>query len=182
MIKALQTLDGNYQPLIGSISISDTIFAIDFDGTNPQQIPIPSEVAGTLVSGTFQAGETVKQAGTNLSAVFLTIRNSNKSLLLGALPSGSSLIGNWVGQTSGAIFTPYAEPQRANWIVFGPIPGADMYAKYVPNSTTAIAAPSANIIDGSAPERIADNRNCSGQLYLSVISKTAGIATFSFYN
>ncbi len=42
-------------------------------------------------------------------------------------------------------------PTGANLVVFGPIPGANQYIKFV-NST--ISVPGGNILDGSAPERM----------------------------
>ncbi len=69
-------------------------------------------------------------------------------------------------------------PTGANLVVFGPIPGANQYIKFV-NST--ISVPGGNILDGSAPERMPDSRNCAGAGYISIVSDTAGIVTLSFY-
>ncbi len=69
-------------------------------------------------------------------------------------------------------------PAGANLVVFGPILGANQYVKF---TNSAISVPAANIVDGSAPERMPDSRNCTGKSYLSLVSDTAGIVTLSFY-
>jgi hypothetical protein len=69
-------------------------------------------------------------------------------------------------------------PTGANLVVFGPIPGANQYIKFV---NAAISVPSANILNGSAPERMPDSRNCAGGACISIVSDTAGIVTLSFY-
>jgi hypothetical protein len=71
-----------------------------------------------------------------------------------------------------------AIPAGANLVVFGPIPGANQFVKFV---NSAISVPSANILDGSAPERMPDSRNCAGATFLSLVSDTAGVVTLSFY-
>ncbi|MGC9196335.1 MAG: hypothetical protein ACP5IL_12910 [Syntrophobacteraceae bacterium] len=69
-------------------------------------------------------------------------------------------------------------PTGANLVVFGQIPGANQFMKF---TNLAISVPSANILDGTAPERIPDSRNCAGQGWISIVSDTAGILTLSFY-
>jgi|HubBroStandDraft_4_1064222.scaffolds.fasta_scaffold00021_30 hypothetical protein len=66
-------------------------------------------VDGTLTSGTFTASETVLQTGSGVSTTFVSYSSGvlNIAQYMGTATAG----GTWVGQTSGAIFTPSAVPQ-----------------------------------------------------------------------
>jgi|HubBroStandDraft_1064217.scaffolds.fasta_scaffold00268_10 hypothetical protein len=77
--------------------------------------PLPFyNVAGSVTSGTFSAGERVLQTTSNASATLMNTGSfgSFPTLQLGPM-SGYSSQNNmytWVGQTSGAVFTPTATP------------------------------------------------------------------------
>lgn len=69
-------------------------------------LPQQSTIAGSLTSGTFTAGEQIKQGTTNATAIFQQIATH----LVSSNVSGSEdATHTWVGQTSGAIFTPTAK-------------------------------------------------------------------------
>lgn len=95
--------------------------------------------------------------------------------LIGNLPPSDTIYA--IALAAGASQT-IAIPSNANLVVFGPIPGANQYVKFA-NAT--ISVPSANITDGSAPERMPDSRNCAGKSYISLVSDAAGIISLSFY-
>ena len=95
--------------------------------------------------------------------------------LIGNLPPSDTIYSvALVANTSQQI----AIPAGANLVVFGPIPGANQFVKF---TSGAISVPSANILDGSAPERMPDSRNCARATYISIVSDMAGIVTLSFY-
>ncbi|MDR3569621.1 MAG: hypothetical protein P4L43_16470 [Syntrophobacteraceae bacterium] len=71
-----------------------------------------------------------------------------------------------------------AIPTGANLVVFGAIPGANQFVKFV---NSAISVPTTTIVDGSAPERIPDSRNCAGKAYISLVSDISGVVTLAFY-
>ena len=78
----------------------------------PSPFPLKYFIAGTLTSGTFANGEVVKQ-GTSLATGIATPPlnlAAGPLFLLGPLTGTPDASHTWVGQTSGAIFTPSAAP------------------------------------------------------------------------
>jgi len=72
----------------------------------------PSTVAGELSHGTFVAGELVVQLGTGAQGVFDQITGNpsiGEELYLDNFAGTDNATGHWVGQTSGAVFTPTSE-------------------------------------------------------------------------
>jgi hypothetical protein len=77
-------------------------------------------VNGSLTSGTFVSGETVIQGTSGASSVFTKIEPTG-NMLIGGVTGTADATHTWVGQTSGAVFTPTS------------IPGTP-YCQYVPAS------------------------------------------------
>ena len=95
--------------------------------------------------------------------------------LIGNLPPSDTIYAvNLAANTSQQI----AIPAGANLVVFGPIPGGNQFVKF---TSAAISVPGGNILDGSAPERMPDSRNCGKATFISIVSDTAGIVTLSFF-
>lgn len=61
-------------------------------------------VTGTLTSGTFSGGETIIQTGSGVSTTFVS--SATNTLTIAQYSGTANNTGTWVGQTSGAIFTP----------------------------------------------------------------------------
>jgi phage tail sheath protein FI len=78
----------------------------------PSGAPQPmSAVAGSVTSGTFDAGEKVLQTTSTAAASLLGTVTGSNAMLIGTLTGGAPDAGDtWVGQTSGAVFTPTAVP------------------------------------------------------------------------
>ena len=72
-----------------------------------------------------------------------------------------------------------AIPSGANFVVCAASGAADFYMKFV---NAAIAVPSANIVDGTAPELNPLVRSCSGKSYISLVSGAACTVTLAFYS
>lgn len=66
-------------------------------------------VTGTLTSGTFSSGETIIQTGSSVSTTFVSYITN--TLTISQYTGTATSTGTWVGQTSGAIFTPSVVPQ-----------------------------------------------------------------------
>jgi hypothetical protein len=83
-------------------------------------MPAPAETvtgAAGAISGVFVPGETAKQTSTNAQAAVIgVIGGSSPELLLGTISGGTAdATDTWVGQTSGAVFTPSAAPSTTAW-------------------------------------------------------------------
>ena len=79
-------------------------------------------VSGTLTSGTFSASETIVQTGTGVSVTFVSFTAGTPATLTISQYAGStaaSSTGTWVGQTSGAVFTPTAVPAGCSYFTNG---------------------------------------------------------------
>jgi len=90
---------------------------IDLNATpsgSPSAIAMPgvvsNSVAGAVTSGTFTAGEDVKQDTSGASATLLGGGPGAGPLIVGAITGAADATHDWVGQTSGAKFTPSAVP------------------------------------------------------------------------
>lgn len=76
-----------------------------------------STVTGSVTSGTFVANEQVKQGTTNAIAYLDNLPLSSASMVIGQVVSQTSAPDNthtWVGQTSGAVYTPSTAPVLVN--------------------------------------------------------------------
>src|SRR5438309_1593155 len=78
-------------------------------------------VAGAVTSGTFTAGEQVKQTGTNATGIVVGAVPPGGPMVITGLTGTPNAGGTWVGQASTAVFTPTAVP-TAN-------PGGKFYGK-----------------------------------------------------
>lgn len=79
-----------------------------------------STITGGVTSGTFVDGEQVIQASTNASAPLIQIQPVSNSMKVGPISGIADGTHTWVGQTSGAVYTPTSLPldssARAMWI------------------------------------------------------------------
>jgi hypothetical protein len=66
-------------------------------------------VSGSLTSGTFVTGENIVQGTSGAASTFTGIEGTG-NLLLGGITGSPDASHTWVGQTSGAVFTPTATP------------------------------------------------------------------------
>jgi len=69
-----------------------------------------STVAGAVTSGTFDSDEEVIQTGTGASAYLIGTVAGSGPMSIGPITGSADATDTWVGQTSGAIFTPSAVP------------------------------------------------------------------------
>ncbi len=179
MLRAIQARDQFDMPMVGAIQQADTVFAVVLAANTSQQIPIPATIAGS-VSGTFQAGETVTQTGTNVTGTCMNVPGSSGPLILGALSSftGANATGTWTGGTSGATCTPTAAPVPANLVLFSVSGGNDFYALF---ANSSISVPASNVTTGAAPEINPQMRACAGKTYVSLVAAFACVVTMAFY-
>jgi hypothetical protein len=164
--------------LEGAIPQADHICQLVLSANASQQTPIPSFVSGGVASGTFQVGETVTQSGTSASGTLMRVPGAGGPLILGALSAGANNTATWVGGTSGAVFAPSGWPASANLVLLEVSGGNDFAMKFV---SSAIAWPTSNITDGTAPEIDPLMRTCVGQSWISVVSPANCIVTMGFF-
>jgi hypothetical protein len=103
-------------------------------------------------------------------------RDANGNVLVGALPPSDTI---YAIELAANVSQRIALPSGANLVVFSVSGGSDFYVKFV---NAAIAVPSGNITDGSAPELNPEVRQCSGCTYVSLVSPVACVLTMSFYS
>jgi len=82
----------------------------------------PFQIKGSVTSGTFTSGEQVKQSNTTSVATLSGTVPSGGPMQIGAWGTnyGTSWVDatdTWVGQTSGAVFTPTSAPYQTNVLV-----------------------------------------------------------------
>jgi Family of unknown function (DUF6519) len=82
-------------------------------------VPTASTIDGTVTKGTFLPGEQVTQKTSNASAALIGGVPGSGPMVVGVVSGGTPVATgsniNWVGQTSGAEFTPTAVPAPVVW-------------------------------------------------------------------
>ena len=113
---------------------------------NTAPVDLGSFIDGSVASGTFQSGELVVQSGTGASATLSEAVPAAGPMMVGALSGTPAPLAGWVGQTSGAIFTPVCLPSGSSSTVAGAVSSGAFLAneQVVQNSSQA----SANLIGG----------------------------------
>jgi Family of unknown function (DUF6519) len=102
---------------------------------------IGSFVAGSVTSGTFQSGEVVVQGSTGASATLSETVPSAGPMILGPISGTPAALAPWVGQTSGAVFTPVSLPSGSVSTIAGAVSSGTFVAneQVVQNSSNASA-------------------------------------------
>jgi hypothetical protein len=73
--------------------------------------PLPgSSVNGSVTSGAFVQGEKVLQSNTGASAPLRNVPSGSSQMMIGPIAGVADGISKWIGQTSGAVYTPTAAP------------------------------------------------------------------------
>ena len=108
-------------------------------------LPLPGlTVNGSVTSGTFVANEEVVQANTSASANLIGTVAGSGSMTIGPITGTADATDLWVGQTSGAVFTPTAAPMTSSSTITGSVTSGifDLNEEVVQANTGA----SANLI------------------------------------
>lgn len=80
-------------------------------GTAAAYVDGSANVTGSVTSGTFTAGEKLKQGTSNAIAYLISVPGGSGPMHIGAIVSGTpDSTHTWVGQSSAAVFTPTATP------------------------------------------------------------------------
>lgn len=130
--------------------------------TNTTLVDAGSFIDGSVTSGTFQSGEVVVQSSTGASAALSEAVPSAGPMTVGPISGTPAALAPWVGQTSGAVFTPVCLPSSSCSTVAGAVSAGVFVAneRVVQGSTNA----SANLI-GAVPS--------GGPMLIGAITGTA---------
>ena len=118
----------------------------------PTQAPARMySVAGAVTGGVFSAGEQVVQTTTGTTASLLaTVTGSNAMAIGPQTGAAADASHTWIGQTSGAIYTPTAAPAQAfgveGALTLGPLQPGEVVKQDTTNSTATLIAVDTNLI------------------------------------
>lgn len=102
---------------------------------------IGSFLDGSVTSGVFEAGEEVVQQSTGASATLSEAVPAAGPMILGAISGTPAALSPWVGQTSGAVFTPVCLPSSSVSTIAGAVSSGTFLAneQVTQNSSGAFA-------------------------------------------
>ena len=120
--------------------------------------PLPwATVTGSVTSGAFVSGEEVTQSNTGASANLIDTVTGSGPMTIGPITGSADATDTWVGQTSGAVFTPTAAPVGSVSTITGSVTSGTFIAnEEVVQTSSGALANLIGTVPAAGPMRISE--------------------------